>query len=195
MSDLYTPQTPWIPIRALAAENEAAVINWAGPPTGLNYFEQRANCIDIRSKFGRKFAGLLLAFYGGTVGLNDVVGGTDKFGFDLLAYRDVTGRTDGKDTINPPLLICTAIDQAAEVGTLEMTPDGGTTVTSMWTSTIALTNKNKLFNIATFDNGNNRVCIVALDFSGCRYLFPRIMGADGAVAGEAPGVGIVAAAF
>ena len=194
MSDLYTPQTPWVPIRAAAAEDAGAVINWGAPTTGLNYFEQRANCADIRSKFGRKFAGILLAFYGYKIGAETVLDG-DTFGFDLLAYRDLPGRDDGKDSINPPVLICTVADGSAICGKLEMTPDGGTTTLGLWVDTLTLTNVNKLFNVARFDSGNNRVCIIAIDFSGSRFLYPRVVGANGGVAGEAPGVGIVAATF
>ena len=181
----------WELIRAAAAEDGAAA---AVLTNGYNYNEQRANCINLYDLFGEKFGGIVLAFFGDTVGLNAVADG-DTFGLDLIGYREISGSKSKITSYNPPLLICSLAAAAGVIGTMECTPDGGTTTTAKWCDSMTLTNKNKLFSPARFDHDNNRICQLAFDAAGIKWIYPRIHTTDGAVGGEAPGIGIVATSF
>ena len=188
---IRTPMYPWETLRALTAEDGAAA---ASLTTGYTFNEKQTSCVDLYTLFGDRFAAVLIAMYGGTIGANDVVGGTDKFGFDLIGYRAPQGDTVGVFA-NPALLICSCADQAAEVGTMEMSPDGGTTKSSRWVDEMTLTNTDWPGTLNKFDAGNNRVCVLAFDASGIRYIYPYVFGANGGVAGEAPGVGMIVTVY
>ena len=189
VDELRTPMHSWETLRALSAEDGAAA---AVLTSGFTYNQKKSSCIDLYDLFGNTFAGIIIAMYGGTIGAQSVAD-DDGFGFDIIGYR--SPRKSSVLSINPALLIASCAAAAAIVGTMEMSPDGGTTKSSKWVDSMTLTNNDWPGTINKFDHGNNRVCLLALDACGIQFLYPYVHGADGTQAGEAPGVGMVITAY
>ncbi len=190
IGEIVTPQYPWETLRALGAEDGAAAISLT---SGDTYHQQKANCVDLHSLFGEKFAGIIIIMYGGTVSAQSAAN-NDAFGFDLVGYRAPKGSLS-QSSVNPAILICSCAATAAIVGTMEMSPDGGTTKTSKWVDSMTLTNNDWPGTLNKFDHDNNRVCQLAFDACGVRFLRPWVHGADGGQAGESPGVGMLISAY
>ena len=188
---LKTPTLPWRVLRSPTPEDGAAA---AVLTTAFTYNQKKASCIDIIELFGNEAQGIMIAMYGATYGV-EATAENDAFGFDLIGYREPLDSSF--TSINPALLICNATATNAICGTMEMSPDGGTTKSARWVDTIVLANTTKKWpgTIGVFDNAVNRIALLCADLCGCRYLYPWVHGALGANGGEAPSVGMIITAY
>ena len=182
---LATPQTPWVELLALGAEDSAAAISTYGSYNLRDTIPQ-ANVIDLREKFGNGWRSLVLGVYAGPSGANDPADG-DTFGLDVVGYRN--------SLAGPPLLIATVAADAGIIGTLPVdykpaTP-GEALTDCYWADTMVLTFSDWIGEPTIFDSGNNRLAMLDVDLCGGRYLLFNRHGVNGAEAGEAPAICIL----
>jgi hypothetical protein len=191
MTPLETYMSPWRIIRAAVTEDGAAA---AVLTTGYTFNDKKASCVDLRNLFGQRVNGLILAFYGDTIGAATIAE-DDTFGLDLIGYRNFIGDTSASD-FNPAMRIVSIAAGAGIIGTREASPDGGTTKTGRWADTLTLSNNNWPGTVGAFDaDGNNGMALLAIDLCGVQFLYPYVHSSSGAQAGEVPGLGIIGCCY
>jgi hypothetical protein len=182
---LATPQTGWVEVLSLAAEDSAAAIATFGSYNLRDTIPQ-TNVIDLREKFGNGWNSLVLGVYAGPIGGQNPADG-DTFGLDIVSYRN--------SLAGPPLLVATIAADAGIIGTLPVDYNpanpGGALTNCYWADTAALTFSDWPGEPKIFDSGNNRVALLDIDMCGSRYLLFNRHGVDGSVAGEAPAIRIL----
>lgn len=187
---LGTPMYPWRVLRANAAQDADVA---ASLLTGFTYNQKKASCVDLHALFGAKFAGLLVAMYGDTVGAQ-TCDDDDTFACDMIGYRNSLNNVEGSG-FNPPINIFSCATAGAKVGTARASGNGGTSETGRWMDDIALTNSEWPNGVDVFADGHNKICFIRFDCAGIRYIFPYVWDALGSNGGECPGVGMIITAY